>query len=85
LIVGCITHLLYVGKQNGKIPCLADVANEFTKPGVPWRENIGKWQTTPHLGKTEMGPLVHPVVNNAAQEMINREECAHTGLLAMPL
>jgi hypothetical protein len=63
-----------VGKREGKIPCLADVANEFTKPGVPWRENIEKWQTTPHLGMTEMGPLVHPVVANAAQEMINRDE-----------
>jgi type IV secretion system protein VirD4 len=82
LIVGCITHLLYVGKQSGKIPCLADVANEFTKPGVPWRENIGKWQTTPHLGKTEMGPLVHPVVNNAAQEMINREDKEASSVLS---
>jgi type IV secretion system protein VirD4 len=82
LIVGCITHLLYVGKREGKIPCLADVANEFTKPGIPWRENIEKWQTTPHRGMSEMGPLVHPVVANAAQEMINREDKEASSVLS---
>jgi hypothetical protein len=61
------------------------VAEEFTKPGVPWRTNIEGWQTYPHLGMTEHGPIVHPVVSNSAQEMINRDECAHNGLLAMPL
>jgi type IV secretion system protein VirD4 len=82
LIVGCITHLLYSGKREGKIPCLADVANEFTKPGIAWRDNIGQWQTTPHLGMTEMGPLVHPVVVNAAQEMINREDKEASSVLS---
>jgi type IV secretion system protein VirD4 len=82
LIVGCITHLLYAGKREGKIPCLADVASEFTKPGITWRENIGKWQTASHLGETEMGPLVHPVVNNAAQEMINREDKEASSVLS---
>ena len=73
LIVGGITHLLYVGKKEGKIPCLADVVNEFTKPGMGWRENIESWQQYPHLGKGPAGPIVHPVVANAAQEMLNRE------------
>jgi type IV secretion system protein VirD4 len=82
LIVGCITHLLYVGKREGKIPCLADVANEFTKPGVPWRQNIEGWQTYSHLGTTEHGPIVHPVVLNAAQEMINRDDREASSVLS---
>jgi type IV secretion system protein VirD4 len=82
LIVGCITHLLYVGKKNGKIPCLADVAEEFTRPGVPWRKNIESWQTFPHLGMTEHGPVVHPVVLNAAQEMINRDDREASSVLS---
>jgi type IV secretion system protein VirD4 len=82
LIVGCITHLLYTGKRVGRVPCLADVAAEFTKPGIHWRENIGRWQTTPHFGMTEMGPLVHPVVTNAAQEMINREDKEASSVLS---
>jgi type IV secretion system protein VirD4 len=82
LIVGCITHLLYVGKREGKIPCLADVAEEFTRPGVPWRKNIEGWQTFPHLGMTEHGPIVHPVVLNAAQEMINRDDREASSVLS---
>jgi type IV secretion system protein VirD4 len=82
LIVGCITHLLYVGKRNGRIPCLADVAAEFTKPGMTWRDNIGKWQTFPHLGTSEHGPIVHPVVLNAAQEMINRDDREASSVLS---
>lgn len=82
LIVGCITHLLYAGKKEGRIPNLADVAAEFTKPGIPWRENIEKWQTFPHLGMTEHGPLVHPVVANSAQEMLNREDKEASSVLS---
>jgi type IV secretion system protein VirD4 len=82
LIVGCITHLLYVGKRNGKTPCLADVAAEFTKPGVAWRNNIESWQSFPHLGTSELGPAVHPVVANAAQEMLNREEKEASSVLS---
>jgi type IV secretion system protein VirD4 len=82
LIVGCITHLLYAGKQEGKIPCLADVANEFTKPGIHWRKNIESWQTFPHLGTTEHGPVVHPVVLNAAQEMLNRDDREASSVLS---
>jgi type IV secretion system protein VirD4 len=82
LIVGCITHLLYVGKRDGKIPCLADVADEFTRPGVPWRKTIEGWQTYPHLGMTEHGPVVHPVVSNAAQEMLNRDDREASSVLS---
>ncbi len=82
LIVGCITHLLYVGKREGKKPCLADVAAEFTKPGIPWRENIESWQKYPHLGTTDFGDIVHPVVSNAAQEMLNREDKEASSVLS---
>jgi type IV secretion system protein VirD4 len=82
LIVGCITHLLYAGKRDGKIPCLADVAEEFTRPGVPWRQNIEGWQTYPHLGMTEHGPVIHPVVLNAAQEMLNRDDREASSVLS---
>ena len=82
LIVGCITHLLYVGKREGRTPCLADVVKEFTKPGVPWRTNIEQWQQFPHLGYTEFGGTVHPVVNNAAQEMLNRDDREASSVLS---
>jgi type IV secretion system protein VirD4 len=74
--------LLYVGKKEGKIPSLADVAGEFTKPGIPWRQNIESWQTYSHLGTTEHGPVTHPVVTNAAQEMINRDDREASSVLS---
>jgi type IV secretion system protein VirD4 len=82
LIVGCITHLLYVGKHTGRTPCLADVANEFTKEGVPWRTTVGGWQKYPHLGETAYGPIVHPVATNAAQEALNREDKEASSVLS---
>jgi type IV secretion system protein VirD4 len=82
LIVGCITHLLYVGKHTGRTPCLADVAAEFTKPGVSWRTTVGGWQKYPHLGETVYGPIVHPVVANAAQEALNREDKEASSVLS---
>ena len=82
LIVGCITHLLYVGKREGRTPCLADVVAEFTKPGVSWRENIERWQSFPHLGASEFGDRVHPVVANAAQEMLNRDDREASSVLS---
>lgn len=82
LIVGCITHLLYKGKKEGKIPCLADVVAEFTKPGVTWRENIEEWQKYPHCGENEYGYCVHPVVSNAAQEMLNRDDREASSVLS---
>lgn len=82
LIVGCITHLLYVGKREGRTPCLADVVAELTKPGIPWRANISQWQQFPHLGFTEFGASVHPVVNNAAQEMLNRDDREASSVLS---
>lgn len=82
LIVGCITHLLYAGMREGKIPCLADVAAEFTKPGTEWRKNIESWKEYPHLGMSEFGPNVHPVVAHAAQEMLNREDREASSVLS---
>ena len=82
LIVGCITHLLYVGKREGRTPCLADVVAELTKPGVPWRANISQWQQFHHLGFTKFGASVHPVVNNAAQEMLNRDDREASSVLS---
>jgi type IV secretion system protein VirD4 len=87
LLVGCVTHLLYVGLWKGQAPCLADVAAELSKPGEPWKETIAGWQKYYHLGKNddpdpEHQALVHPVVNASAQEMINREDKEASSVLS---
>jgi type IV secretion system protein VirD4 len=87
LLVGCITHLLYVGLWKGQTPCLGDVATELSKPGSPWKETIEKWQKFHHLGEKndpdpERRANVHPVVNVSAQEMLNREEKEASSVLS---
>lgn len=83
LLVGTITHVLYVGKNNGYCPSLADVANELSKPGIDWRDNLEGWQEYPHLGHNEFGePIVHPVVARAAQRMLNRDEKESSSVLS---
>jgi type IV secretion system protein VirD4 len=74
LLVGAITHLLYVGRNNGFCPSLADVSNEFSKPGTDWKDTIEGWQKYPHLGHDDAGqPIPHPLVAAASQEMIDRD------------
>jgi type IV secretion system protein VirD4 len=74
LLIGTITHLLYVGRNNGFCPSLADIANELSKPGVDWEDSIASWQTYPHLGYDDTGnPISHPLVAVASQEMLNRD------------
>ncbi|GHV39360.1 conjugal transfer protein TraG [Synergistales bacterium] len=83
LIVGTITHLMYVGLNNDYCPCLADVANELSKPGVSWEDNIKGWQTYPHLGYNEHNePIPHPVAATAAQEMLNRDPKESSSVLS---
>jgi type IV secretion system protein VirD4 len=80
LLVGCVTHLLYVGLWKEQTPNLGDVATELSKPGEDWKTTIENWQKFHHLGEKAdlgLGPehraIVHPVVAAAAQEMINRD------------
>jgi type IV secretion system protein VirD4 len=83
LLVGAITHLLYVGRNNGFCPSLADVSNEFSKPGIDWEDNIKSWQDYPHLGYDDAGrPIPHPLAAAASQEMMNRDPKESSSVLS---
>jgi type IV secretion system protein VirD4 len=83
-MLGAITHLLYKFRMERRgVPGIADVLTELSKPGVPWKKVVGLWQEYPHLGYGEITrpngekaiiPLVHPVVAQEAQSIINKPD-----------
>jgi type IV secretion system protein VirD4 len=76
LILGCITHLLYKFKTEGLgCPGLSDVLSELSKPGENWQDIVRGWMMYPHLGmKNLTEPIVHPIVAEEAQTILNKPE-----------
>jgi type IV secretion system protein VirD4 len=65
------------------VPGIADVLTELSKPGIPWRKTVECWQQYPHLGYEEktmpngkrgVAPIVHPVVAQEAQAILNKPD-----------
>jgi type IV secretion system protein VirD4 len=83
-MLGAVTHMLYRFKMERRgVPGISDILGELSKPGMPWRKVVENWQHYPHLGyeeKTlrngEMGvaPIVHPVVEQEAQSILNKPD-----------
>ena len=81
-MLGCITHLLYKFKLEGKgYPGIADVLSELSRPGEEWQSVVCGWQEYPHLGireelnaegEFERYPIPHPVVAEEAQTLLNK-------------
>jgi type IV secretion system protein VirD4 len=74
LLVGAILHVLYAGADK----TLAGVATFLSDPGRPIARTLRVMMTTPHLG--ERG--VHPVVAQAARELLNKSENERSGVLS---
>jgi type IV secretion system protein VirD4 len=83
-MLGAITHMLYRFKiERRGVPGISDVLGELSKPGTQWRKVVELWQEYPHLGWEEitrpngekaMKPLVHPVVAQEAQSILNKPD-----------
>jgi type IV secretion system protein VirD4 len=83
-MLGAVTHLLYkLRLERRGVPGISDVLTELSKPGIPWRNVVEKWQEYPHLGYDEITrpngekaviPLVHPVVAQEAQSILNKPD-----------
>jgi type IV secretion system protein VirD4 len=65
------------------VPGISDVLAELSKPGVPWRKVVEMWQKYPHLGYEDivkpngekgLKELVHPVVAQEAQSILNKPD-----------
>src|SRR5262249_25510065 len=74
LLVGAILHVLYAEADK----TLAGVAAFLSDPRRPIERTLWAMMTTPHLG--EQG--VHPVIAQAARELLNKSENERSGVLS---
>ncbi|MDR1377170.1 MAG: type IV secretory system conjugative DNA transfer family protein [Synergistaceae bacterium] len=83
-MLGAVTHLLYKFRMERRgVPGISDVLTELSKPGIPWRQVVEHWQEYPHLGYDEkimpngeraIIPIVHPIVAQEAQSILNKPD-----------
>ncbi len=74
LLVGAILHVLYAEEDK----TLAGVATFLSDPSRPIETTLRLMMATPHLG--ERG--VHPVVAQAARELLNKSDNERSGVLS---
>jgi type IV secretion system protein VirD4 len=74
LLVGAILHVLYAEQDK----TLAGVATFLSDPARPIERTLRQMMMTPHLG--ERG--VHPVVAQAARELLNKSDNERSGVLS---
>ena len=77
LLVGVILHILYAEKEK----TLARVAAFLSDPARSFERTLRVMMSTNHLG-TEEAPQVHPVVAQAARELLNKSENERSGVLS---
>lgn len=73
LLVGAILHVLYAEADK----TLAGVAGLLSDPGRPVESTLAAMMRTPHLGDRP-----HPVVAQAARELLNKAENERSGVLS---
>ena len=73
LLVGAILHVLYAEANK----TLAGVAAFLSDPGRPIEATLAAMMRTPHLGDRP-----HPVVAQAARELLNKSENERSGVLS---
>ncbi len=77
LLVGVILHVLYAEKEK----TLARVAAFLSDPARSFERTLRVMMSTNHLG-TNDAPQVHPVVAQAARELLNKSENERSGVLS---
>jgi type IV secretion system protein VirD4 len=77
LLVGVILHVLYAEKEK----TLARVAAFLSDPSRTFERSLSIMMSTNHLG-TKDAPKVHPVVAQAARELLNKSDNERSGVLS---
>ncbi len=77
LLVGVILHVLYAEKEK----TLTRVASLLSDPSRSFERTLRVMMSTNHLG-TNDAPAVHPVVAQAARELLNKSENERSGVLS---
>lgn len=90
LTTGMILHVCYSAASEGRVACLADLAGQFTRPGIDFRETLNEMLSYPHDPSLKRGwrttsglqTATHPVVSEKAQEMLDKESKELSGVLS---
>lgn len=90
LTTGMILHVCYMAASEGRTASLADLAGQFTRPGIDFRDTLNEMLSHPHDPnmkhgwRTSMGlkTATHPVVSEKAQEMLDKESKELSGVLS---
>ena len=77
LLVGAILHILYAEREK----TLARVASFLSDPKRSFEKTLGVMMKTNHLGD-RTGAQVHPVVAQAARELLNKSDNERSGVLS---
>lgn len=77
LLVGTILHILYAEREK----TLARVASFLSDPGRSFEKTLRAMMKTNHLGDRAKAK-VHPVVAQAARELLNKSENERSGVLS---
>jgi type IV secretion system protein VirD4 len=77
LLVGVILHVLYAEDEK----TLAGCARFLSDPKRSFETTLSVMMATNHIGTKEM-PLAHPVVAQAARELLNKSENERSGVLS---
>lgn len=77
LLVGVILHVLYAEKEK----TLAACAKFLSDPRRSFETTLSVMMTTNHIG-TDAEPLPHPVVAQAARELLNKSDNERSGVLS---
>ncbi|HIG21244.1 conjugal transfer protein TraG [Henriciella sp.] len=81
LLVGVILHVLYAEKDK----TLAGCASFLSDPSRPFKETLSRMMNTKHLARGDGARSVHPVVAQAARELLNKAENERSGVLSTAL
>jgi type IV secretion system protein VirD4 len=77
LLVGVILHVLYAEDDKTLTGC----AKFLSDPEQTFADNLRRMMSTPHLGSAG----VHPIVAQAARELLNKSENERSGVLSTAL
>jgi type IV secretion system protein VirD4 len=81
LLVGVILHVLYAEEDK----TLAGCASFLSDPSRPFKETLSRMLNTKHLAGEDGKRTVHPVVAQAARELLNKAENERSGVLSTAL
>jgi len=77
LLVGAILHVLYAEQEK----TLSQVASFLSDPGQSFEDTLWVMMKTNHLGES-LDAKVHPVVAQAARELLNKSDNERSGVLS---